>query len=143
VKIVAPKQNPDGELWRPGDAPSQALRWGVEILAKAGTHSIIGVYPPTAKFYPIGEAMNKNLTVKMGNCNHRRFIPHLVELVANGAFDPAQILTKREPVANAIEAYEQFDLRKAGWIKVELLPQTAKVEGRRSKVERPAEARAD
>ena len=27
--------------------PSQALRWAVEALAKAGTLSIIGVYPPT------------------------------------------------------------------------------------------------
>ena len=119
---VAPEQNPDGDSWRPGDAPSQALRWGVEILAKAGTHGIIGVYPPTAETYPIGTAMNKNLTVKMGNCNHRRYIPRLVDLVASGAFDPARILTNREPVTDAIEAYRQFDQRKAGWIKVELTP---------------------
>ena len=122
VKTVAPKQNPKGDNWHPGDAPSQALRWGVELLAKAGTHSIIGVYPPTAEFYPIGEAMNKNLTVKMGNCNHRRYIPHLVDLVASGAFDPAQVLTKLEPVSDAIEAYKKFDQRSAGWIKVELKP---------------------
>jgi len=119
---VAPEQNPQGDNWHPGDAPSQALRWGVELLAKAGTHAIIGVYPPTAETYPIGQAMNKNLTIKMGNCNHRRYIPRLVELVASGGFDPAQILTNREPVADAIEAYEQFDQRKAGWIKVELTP---------------------
>src|SRR3954470_6822962 len=35
VKTIAPKQNPDGEYWHPGDGPSQALRWGVEVLAKA------------------------------------------------------------------------------------------------------------
>jgi threonine dehydrogenase-like Zn-dependent dehydrogenase len=122
VKKVAPKQNPQGENWHPGDGPSQALRWGVEILAKAGTHGIIGVYPPTAEFYPIGTAMNKNLTVKMGNCNHRRYIPQLVDLVASGSFDPSQVLTKREPVTDAIEAYKQFDQRKAGWVKVELVP---------------------
>lgn len=122
VKTVAPKQNPDGDNWHPGDGPSQALRWGVEILAKAGTHAIIGVYPPTAEFYPIGQAMNKNLTVKMGNCNHRRYMPELVDLVASGAFDPAQVLTKVEPVSHAIEAYKQFDKRNSGWLKVELLP---------------------
>ncbi len=121
-KVVAPEQNPQGDNWHPGDGPSQALRWGVEILAKAGTHGIIGVYPPSAESYPIGKAMNKNLTVKMGNCNHRRYIPRLVELVGSGGFDPAQILTNREPVSDAIEAYKQFDQRNAGWIKVELRP---------------------
>ena len=60
---------------RPGDAPSQALRWEVEAIAPAGTLGIIGVYPPAAEHFPIGMAMNKNLTLKMGNCNHRRYVP--------------------------------------------------------------------
>jgi threonine dehydrogenase-like Zn-dependent dehydrogenase len=59
VREVAPKTNPDGENWRPGDAPSQALIWAVEALAKAGTFSIVGVYPQSARYFPIGEAMNK------------------------------------------------------------------------------------
>ena len=75
---VAPKTNPDGKNWRPGDAPSQALLWAVEALAKAGTLSIIGVYPGKSRTFPVGEAMNKNLTVKMGNCNHRQYIPELL-----------------------------------------------------------------
>jgi threonine dehydrogenase-like Zn-dependent dehydrogenase len=41
----------------------------VTALAKAGTLSIIGVYPQQAKSFPIGLAMNKNLAVRMGNCN--------------------------------------------------------------------------
>lgn len=67
---VAPERNPQGENWIAGDAPSQALRWAVEAVAKAGTISIIGVYPPQMESFPIGAAMNKNLTIKMGNCNH-------------------------------------------------------------------------
>jgi threonine dehydrogenase-like Zn-dependent dehydrogenase len=119
---VAPKQNPDGDLWQPGSGPSQALEWGVEMAAKAGTIGIIGVYPPAATSYPIGKAMNKNLTINLGNCNHRRYLPELVELVRSGAFDPQQVLTQVEPVTNAIEAYKAFDLRQPGWIKVELKP---------------------
>jgi threonine dehydrogenase-like Zn-dependent dehydrogenase len=121
-KEVAPKQNPDGELWQPGDAPSQALRWAVESLAKAGTLSIIGVYPETASTFPIGMAMNKNLTLQMGNCHHRKYIPELIELVRAGAIDPSVVLTQETPMAGAIEAYEHFDLREAGWIKVKLEP---------------------
>lgn len=122
VEEIAPIQHPDGKLWHPGDAPSQALDWAVEALAKAGTLSIIGVYPQTARFFPIGMAMNKNLTVKMGNCNHRRYIPKLIDLVRSGAVDPSKILTQREPLTEVIAAYKAFDLRQPGWIKVELKP---------------------
>jgi threonine dehydrogenase-like Zn-dependent dehydrogenase len=117
---VAPQTNIKGENWKPGDAPSMTLLWGVACLAKAGTFSIIGVYPETVSLFPIGMAMNKNLTLKMGNCNHRKYIPHLIELVQGKAVDPAKILTQRAPLTSAIEAYQAFDLRKPGWLKVEL-----------------------
>lgn len=119
---IAPKQNPDGENWQPGSGPSQALLYAVEMVAKAGTIGIIGVYPKTAATYPIGKAMNKNLTIQMGNCNHRKYIPMLVELTRTGATDPRKVLTKIEPVTDAIEAYKAFDLRQPGWMKVELTP---------------------
>ncbi|NUT16459.1 MAG: glutathione-dependent formaldehyde dehydrogenase, partial [Cupriavidus sp.] len=120
---LAPHAHPTEQgNWVPGDAPAQALDWAIRALAKAGTLSIIGVYPPTDRSFPIGAAMNKNLTVRMGNCNHRAYIPRLVELVRTGTVDPAAILTRREPMTSAIEAYQAFDQRQPGWIKVELRP---------------------
>jgi threonine dehydrogenase-like Zn-dependent dehydrogenase len=119
---VAPEQNVDGSNWIPGDAPSQALRWAVESVAKAGTISIVGVYPPQMETFPIGAAMNKNLTIKMGNCNHRKYIPHLVELTRTGAVDPSAVLSELQGVTDAIDAYRAFDERRPGWLKVELEP---------------------
>ncbi|KQQ91903.1 zinc-dependent alcohol dehydrogenase [Massilia sp. Leaf139] len=121
VEKVAPVQHPDGDNWVPGDAPSQALQWAVQALAKAGTLSIIGVYPPADDSFPIGAAMNKNLTIRMGNCNHRKYIPDLVELVRIGAIDPTAIVTRREEMDSVIDAYKEFDLRRPGWLKVELI----------------------
>jgi threonine dehydrogenase-like Zn-dependent dehydrogenase len=121
VDEVAPEHGSDGHF-TPGGAPSMALRWAVRSLAKAGTLGIVGVYPPQAHAFPIGEAMNKNLTIKAGNCNHRRYVPKLVELVRSGAVDPATAITQLEEVTSAIEAYEAFDERRAGWLKVELEP---------------------
>jgi threonine dehydrogenase-like Zn-dependent dehydrogenase len=118
---VAPEASPDNGNWEPGDAPSIVLTWGVEAVAKAGTISIIGVYGSMDSF-PIGNAMEKNLTLMMGNCNHRRYIPHLVELVRTGGLDPAEILTQREPMTSVIEAYKAFDKREPGWVKVKLEP---------------------
>jgi threonine dehydrogenase-like Zn-dependent dehydrogenase len=118
----APKTNPKNGNWRPGRAPSQALQWAVESLAKAGTLAIIGVYPSTARTFPIGMAMNRNLTLRMGNCPHRRYIPKLVDLVQSGRLNPASILTQVQPLSSVIDAYKAFDRREDGWVKVELLP---------------------
>lgn len=94
--------------------------WAAQSLAKAGTLSIIGVYPQTNRFFPIGAAMNKNLTINMGNCNHCKYILKLVERVRAGVIDPETILTQREPLTSAIDAYKAFDTRQPGWIKVNL-----------------------
>jgi threonine dehydrogenase-like Zn-dependent dehydrogenase len=122
VEAVAPVQHPDGENWKPGQAPSQAQQWAIAALAKAGTLSIIGVYPPDDTSFPIGKAMNKNITIKMGNCNHRKYIPHLVDLVRTGVVDPTAIITQQQDLESVIDAYKQFDLRRPGWLKVELKP---------------------
>ena len=110
------------EAFHPGAAPSQALRWAVEGLAKAGTLSVIGVYPPGLEHFPIGQAMQKNLSIQMGNCNHRRYMPRLVDFVAAGTVDPTEVVTQKEPLPAGIEAFEAFDKRQPGWIKVELEP---------------------
>lgn len=122
VQTVAPERDPKGSLWKPGNAPSLVAEWAVQSIAKAGTLSIIGVYPETVEFFPIGMAMNKNLTIKAGNCNHRKYIPELMELVQSGAVEPAIILSHIIALDNVIQAYEKFDQHEPGWIKVELTP---------------------
>ncbi len=119
---VAPETNPTEGNWHPGDAPGQALMWEVEAVAKAGTLAIIGIYPDTVDFFPLGAAMNKNITITMGHCPHRKYIPHLIDLVSSGVVDPARILTQGEPLISAIDAYKSFDERQPGWIKVKLEP---------------------
>lgn len=125
VQKVAPEQNPQDGNWVPGNAPNQVLLWAVQSLCKAGTLAVIGVYPPTMESFPIGVAMNKNLTIQMGNCNHRKYIPDLVEMVATGVIDPLRVLTQIEPMSDAIGAYEAFDKRLPGWTKVELEPRAS------------------
>ena len=117
---IASKSKPKDKNWIPGNAPSQALRIDTKLVSKCGTISIIGVYPSPSRGYPIGEAMNKNLKIVMGNCHHRAYIPHLLHKVQTGIVDPTKILTQIEPMTNIIEAYQQFDARETGWVKVAL-----------------------
>ena len=123
LATIALETNPEGGHWQPGTAPPQALDWAVQAVCKAGTIGIIGVYPQTARTFPIGQAMMRNLTINMGNCNHRKYIPHLVDLVRGGTVDPVGVLTQLYPMTDVISAYKQFDRRAPGWTKVELRPE--------------------
>ncbi|MEW6117597.1 MAG: zinc-dependent alcohol dehydrogenase [Nitrospirota bacterium] len=127
VKHITKEVHPPGQPWRPGDAPSQVLQWAVEVVDKAGTISVIGVYPETVKFFPFGKAMNKNLTINAGNCNHRKYIPLLLEMVRSGTVDPKGVLSNVETLTSAIDAYRAFDERQPGWVKVALVPEAAVV----------------
>jgi len=118
---IAPTTNPHGDNWNPGDAPNQALEWAVDAVAKCGTIAIVGVYPDSDRFFSIGKAMNKNLRLNMGNCPHRAYIPRLIELVRSGTVDPLTVLTQAGELTDAIAAYESFDRREDGWVKVALL----------------------
>jgi threonine dehydrogenase-like Zn-dependent dehydrogenase len=80
------------------------------------------IYPPQLKSFPIGQAMNKNLTLQMGNCNHRKYLPHLIQMTASGQVRPETVLSRQEELVSAIEAYEHFDRREEGWMKVKLEP---------------------
>ncbi|MEY9211344.1 glutathione-dependent formaldehyde dehydrogenase [Thermobifida halotolerans] len=104
-----------------GGASAQALRWAVDAVAKAGTVAIIGVYPPGTDTFPIGQAMNKNLALNMGNCNHRKYIPKLLDMVASQQLDITSVLTQEEPITgDVLRAYEAFDRHEPGWTKVAL-----------------------
>jgi threonine dehydrogenase-like Zn-dependent dehydrogenase len=117
-----PEANMQGDHWVAGDHPTQALEWSVECVAKAGIIAIVGVYPPTITSYPIGTAINKNLTIRMGVCNHRRYVDVMFDHILAGRLDPTKIITQVEPIRDVIAAYEAFDERRSGWMKVELQP---------------------
>jgi len=118
---LAPQARPGSGQWNPG-GPTQAFEWAVDALAKAGTLAIIGVDPSLAERFPFGKAMNKNLTINMGNCNHQKYLPHLIGLVRSGTVDPVEILSRKESLTNLIAAYRAFDRREPGRLKAKLEP---------------------
>jgi threonine dehydrogenase-like Zn-dependent dehydrogenase len=108
--------------WMRGNAPMQALLWAVDAIAKSGTLAILGVYPPQFESFPLGKAFDRNLTINMGVCHHRRYILKLIQLVSSGEVDPTLVMTRQERLVSATEAYESFDRRQNGWLQVELVP---------------------
>lgn len=118
LKKIAPQTNVKDGNWIPGNAPSQSLEWAVKSVAKCGTISIIGVYADASRRFFIGDAMNKNLVVRMGNCNHRAYFPKLLDWVINKEVDLVPFISHRVPLDHAVDAYKHFDKRENGWLKV-------------------------
>lgn len=120
LKKIAPKTNSHDGNWIPGSGPSQVLQWAVKAVAKNGLISIIGVYTDLLKTFPIGEAMGKNLTISMGDCNHRYYIPKLLTWVQKKIFDSRDFVSHDLPLADIVKGYKHFDKRDDGWLKVVL-----------------------
>jgi threonine dehydrogenase-like Zn-dependent dehydrogenase len=99
-----------------------ALNWSIDAVRPGGRVSIIGVYGPPWNVIPIGTAMNKGLTIKTGQCDVKRYLPHLLEHIRKGLYEPKAIITHRFALEDAPEAYRLFASRKKGVIKCVLIP---------------------
>lgn len=84
------------------------IDWCINAVRKGGNVSLIGVYGPPWNLVPIGAAMNKNLTIRTGQCNTRRYMPHLLEHIRAGRVDPKRLTSHRLPLDQAPEAYRMF-----------------------------------
>jgi threonine dehydrogenase-like Zn-dependent dehydrogenase len=103
-----------------------ALHWAINSVRKAGVVSIVGVYGPTFNAVPIGNALNKGLTLRMNQASVKRHLPRLMEHVAAGRLRPSEIITHRVPLEHAAEAYEIFSDKRDNCIKTVLIPPQAR-----------------
>ena len=103
-----------------------ALAWAMNSVRNGGHVSIIGLYgPPFNHFFPIGMAMNRNLTLKMGQCNVLRYLDDLLRRTRDGQIDPSFIVTHEMSLKEAPKGYDIFERKRDGAIKVLLHPTLA------------------
>jgi len=98
------------------------LREAIMCCRKAGTVSIPGVYVGAIDKIPMGAAMNKGLTLKMGQTHVQRYLKPLLKKVEDGEIDPSFVITHRIKLEEAPKAYETFRDKKDGCIKVVITP---------------------
>ncbi len=98
------------------------LREAIMCCRKGGTVSIPGVYIGFLDKIPLGAAMNKGLTLKMGQTHVQRYLQPLLHKIEEGKIDPSFVITHRLPLAEAPRAYETFRDKTDGCIKVVLTP---------------------
>ena len=99
-----------------------ALHWAINSVRKGGVVSIVGVYGPTFNAVPIGNALNKGLTLRMNQASVKRHLPRLIEHIQAGRVDPKQIITHRMPLEEVSDAYHIFSSKLDNCIKTVLVP---------------------
>jgi threonine dehydrogenase-like Zn-dependent dehydrogenase len=101
-----------------------AMHTALDLVRRGGTVSLSGVYGGEADVLPMKSMFDKQVRLKMGQCNVRNWIDDLVPLVEDPA-DPLGVLdltTHRVSLEEAPAMYEVFQKKEDGCVKVVLTP---------------------
>ncbi|OWK29561.1 zinc-dependent alcohol dehydrogenase [Sphingomonas mucosissima] len=99
-----------------------ALHWAINSVKKGGIVSIVGVYGPTGNMVPIGNVVNKGITIRANQASVKRLLPRLIDHIKAGHINPKAMITHRVPLADIADAYHLFSAKLDGCIKPVLLP---------------------
>ncbi len=101
----------------------EALRTAMGAVRRGGTLSISGVYVGLEQMFPLGDLFDKQVQIRMGQANVRRWTEEIVPLL--GDDDPLgteSFATHFMPLEQAPRAYEMFQLKEDGAVKIVLQP---------------------
>ncbi len=101
-----------------------AIYSAIDAVRRGGTVSLIGVYGGQSDPMPLLTMFDKQLQVRMGQANVRRWSDDIMPLLTDDA-DPLgteDFATHRVPLADAPAAYEKFQKKQDGVVKVVFTP---------------------
>jgi threonine dehydrogenase-like Zn-dependent dehydrogenase len=98
------------------------LREMMYVCRPAGTLSVPGVYGGLIDKVPFGMAMNKGLTIRMGQTHVNRWTDDLLRRIEEGQIDPSFVITHRVGLDQGPEMYKVFRDKQDSCIKVVLKP---------------------
>jgi threonine dehydrogenase-like Zn-dependent dehydrogenase len=105
---------------------STALHWAINSVKKGGILSIVGVYGPIGTMVPIGNVVNKGITIRANQASVKRLLPRLIAHIESGVLDPKAIITHRVPLEEVADAYRIFSNKLDNCIKPVLIPPSAR-----------------
>ncbi|MFL6798349.1 MAG: zinc-dependent alcohol dehydrogenase [Xanthobacteraceae bacterium] len=98
------------------------LREMIYVCRPGGVISIPGVYSGFVDKVPMGQLMNKGLTVKTGQTHVNRWTDDLLRRIEEGEIDPSFVVTHTVPLEDGPEMYKVFRDKQDSCIKVVLKP---------------------
>jgi threonine dehydrogenase-like Zn-dependent dehydrogenase len=100
-----------------------ALYTAIELVRRGGTISLAGVYGGMVDPLPLMTLFDKQVQLRMGQANVKRWVPELMPLLLDG--DPLGVegfASHHLPLEQGPEAYEKFQKKEDGFVKVLLQP---------------------
>ena len=100
-----------------------ALYLAIDVVRRGGTISVIGVYGGMTDPLPMLAIFDKQLQLRMGQANVKRWVGEILPLLTDG--DPLGVegfATHMMPLAQAPQAYEMFQKKRDGAIKILFRP---------------------
>jgi threonine dehydrogenase-like Zn-dependent dehydrogenase len=94
----------------------------IYVCRPAGIISIPGVYGGLVDKIPMGLAMNKGLTFRMGQTHVNRWTDDLLRRIEDGEIDPSFVITHTAKLEDGPEMYKVFRDKQDGCVKVVLKP---------------------
>ncbi len=122
----SPWQNTFGRGMKMVGGATTALYWAIDSVKKGGVVSMVGVYGPINSLVPIGNVLNKGLTLRANQASVKRLLPRLIAHVQNGILDPKALITHRIPLEYVSDGYRIFSAKLDNCIKPVLLPPSAR-----------------
>ena len=98
------------------------LREMMYVCRPAGVLSVPGVYGGLLDKVPFGMAMNKGLTIRMGQTHVNRWTDDLLRRIEQGQIDPSFVITHRIGLEQGPEMYKTFRDKLDSCIKVVIRP---------------------
>ena len=102
------------------------LREAIMSCRKAGTISNPGVYVGMADKIPLGAAMNKGLTLRMGQTHVQAYTKPLLAKIEAGEIDPSFVVTHPASLEDAPELYKKFRDKKRDQGRAQARPVTGR-----------------
>jgi threonine dehydrogenase-like Zn-dependent dehydrogenase len=100
-----------------------ALNLAIEAVRRGGTISISGVYGGAADPLPMLRLFDKQVQIRMGQANVRRWVPEILPLLDQGdPFATEAFASHHVPLEEAPQAYADFQDKAAGTFKVVFRP---------------------
>jgi threonine dehydrogenase-like Zn-dependent dehydrogenase len=105
-----------------------AVYASIDVVRRGGTISLSGVYAGDADILPMKTLFDKQITIRMGQCNVKRWVDDILPLVEDPS-DPLGVMdlaTHHAPLEDAPALYETFQKKQDGCVKVVLQPGSAR-----------------
>ena len=101
------------------------LHWAINSVKKGGVVSIVGVYGPTGNMVPVGNVVNKGITIRANQASVKRHLPKLIDHIQAGRLNPKEIITHRGGLEDVSDLYHMFSNKLDGCIKPVMIPRHA------------------